>query len=135
MAEAGATASARPARAIRARDAALSLSVAAMRAGACVVGRGRILASPPDLPVRPDGRSSLPRSRVRIALLPLKESLLDLAVNADKPSFGARGAVAKVGSLGFGVPQSFLGRAQREGQLVRQVHGASAILLCHVRGL
>src|SRR5215470_78898 len=114
MAEAGATASARPARAMRARDAALSLSVAAMRdgdgrAGAFVVGRGRILASPARGPIpkfvgtgrTPDGCSSLPRSRLRIALLFVKKGLLDLAGDADEPSFGARRAVAKVGGLGF----------------------------------
>src|SRR5262245_41937828 len=148
MAEAGATASARPASAMRARPPALSLSVAARRdegggADACVAGRDRILASPARGPIpkfvgtgrTPDGCSSLPRSRLRIALLLVKKGLLDLAVDADEPSFGARGTVAKVGGLGFGVPQSLLGRAQLEGQLVRQIHGARAILLRHVRGL
>src|SRR5262245_22766997 len=142
MAEAGATARtrARPASAMRARPAALSLSVAARRdegggADACVAGRDRILASRSGSRARPDDRSSVPRSRLRIALLLVKKALLDLAVDADEPSLGARGAVAKVGGLSFGVPQSLLGRAQLEGQLVRQIHRARAILLRHVRSL
>src|SRR5262249_47708936 len=78
---------------------------------------------------------SLPRVVARLALLAAEKRLLDLVVDAQQPLLGARGAVAEVGGLGLGGAQTFLRRPQLERQLVREIHGACAVLLGHLRGL
>jgi hypothetical protein len=49
-----------------------------------------------------------------VPLFFLEEGLLDLIVDSQQPLLGARGAVAKMRSVGLGFPQPFLGGAQLE---------------------
>src|SRR5262249_15277368 len=58
--------------------------------------------------------------------------LLDLGVDAQQPSLRARGTIAEMRGLGLGFAHPPFGRPQLKRELVRQVHGARAILLGHV---
>src|SRR2546423_13285661 len=77
-------------------------------------------------------RPSLPLRLARVALFFLEKGVLDFIMNAEEPCFRARGAVPEMRGLGLKVSSAFFGGAQLERELVRQVHGAGAVLLCHL---
>jgi hypothetical protein len=73
---------------------------------------------------RPLAQGLLPAAVAGIALLFLKECLLDLVVDTREPLLGSRGAIAIMRRIGLGFPQPFLRGAQPERQPVRHVLGA-----------
>src|SRR4051812_15598521 len=77
-------------------------------------------------------RPSLPLRLARLALFLLEKGVLDFIMDAEQPGFGARGAVPEMRGLGLKVSSAFFGGAQLERELVRQVHGAGAVLLGHL---
>src|SRR5882672_5911138 len=101
MAAAGAAESAKQARAANARCGALRRRVAGSIVRASGVGAASIGAS-------------WPRVLPRVALLFLKECLLDFIVDAQQPCFGASRTIAKVPSVGLELFDAFLGSPQLE---------------------
>ena len=67
----------------------------------------------------------------RIAVLFLKEGMLDFIMNAQQPCFRTGGSIAKMCNSLFKLPGPFFRGAQLKRKLVGQMHCACAVVLGH----
>src|SRR5438270_4778896 len=74
------------------------------------------------------------RSLARDAVL-MEELVLDFLVNVHEPLLGTRGTLLEVPKVALHLPDLVLGGAQLHRELVRDVHGAVAVLARDIDGL
>jgi hypothetical protein len=91
-----------------------------------------VVADPPTIS---SVRRSLPWRVPLVPVFLLKKGLLDFIVDTEQPCFCSGGTIAEMFRFGLELVRPFFGSAQLERELVRQIHGAGAVLFRQLGGL